>query len=353
MVSQPDAAGVPRHVADLAVAIAALGWQVTVATPVGSAAWRDLDGRPAIALLPFTGRRAPHPSDLLWLLRLLRAVRSADVVHTHSSKAGFLGRFACLLTRRRARCVFTPHGWSFWSATGARRRLYLWLERLAAPWCARIIAVSAYERDAALAARVGRAEQYTVVRNGVPTERFATEPAAQPGVVVMVARLAPPKRADLVVRAAALLRDRGIDIRLQLVGGGPLLEQTRSVIAECGAAAYVDLLGDRDDVPALLAAASCFVLASDYEGCPLSVLEAMAAGLPVVVTRVGGIDEVVTPSTGLVVEPSAAALADGIAAMLADPAAAAALGAAGRAAAIENFTTARMAADVAAVYAAL
>jgi glycosyltransferase involved in cell wall biosynthesis len=166
----------------------------------------------------------------------------------------------------------------------------------------------------------------------------------------MVARLAPPKRADLVVRAAAVLRRRGIDVRVQLVGGGPLLSEVQSVIAECGAAAYVELLGDRDDVPALLAAATCFVLASDYEGCPLSVLEAMAAGLPVVVTRVGGIGEVVSPATGVVVGHSAAELADAIALVLSEPAVARAMGDAGRFVARERFTTERMAREVAAVY---
>jgi glycosyltransferase involved in cell wall biosynthesis len=337
----------------LAVAIAGLGWNVTVATPVGSAAWRDLVDRPGVSLVPFTARRTPHPSDLIWLLRLLSMVRRYDVVHAHSSKAGFLGRLACLLTRRRSRCVFTPHGWSFWSATGSRRGLYLALERLAAPWGARVVSVSAYERDAALAAGVGRAAQYAVVPNGVHVERFAVEPAPRAGTVVMVARLAPPKRADLVVRAVALLHQRGVDVRLQLVGGGPLLPQVASVVAECRAAAYVDLLGDRDDVPALLACAGCFVLASDYEGCPLSVLEAMAAGVPVVVTRVGGIDEVVTPATGVVVGPTAAELAEAIESVFADPVAARAMGEAGRASARERFTTERMAGDIARIYAAL
>lgn len=353
MVSQPTVAGVPRHVVDLALGVAALGWSVTVATPVGSAAWSELDGRPGIALVPFTGRRAPHPSDLWWLLQLLRVVREYDVVHVHSSKAGFLGRFACLLAGRRGRCVCTPHGWSFWSATGLRRTLYLVLERLAARWCARIVAVSTFERDAGLALGVGRPAQYAVVRNGVHVERFNAEPAPEPGVAVMVARLANPKRADLVVRAAVLLRERGINARIKLVGGGPLRADVEKLIEDCAAAAYVALLGDRDDVPALLSAASVFVLASGYEGCPLSVLEAMAAGLPVVVTRVGGIEEVVAASTGIVVGATATELADALGTLLSHPQSARAMGAEGRAVARKFFTADRMAAEVAAIYATL
>ena len=353
MLSQPDAAGVPRHVIDLSLGIAALGYQVTIAAPVGSAVWRELRGHPSISLLPFTHRRAPHPSDALWLFRLLRIVRGFDVVHAHSSKAGFLGRLACTLTGRRRWCVFTPHGWSFWSATGVRRRLFVGLERLAAPWGGRIIAVSEFERDAALTSGIGQPRQFVVVRNGVHVERFGAEPAPRPGFIAMVARLSPPKRADLVVRAAALLRQQGVDAHLQLIGDGPLRGEVEKVVGECDAAAYVELLGDRDDVPKLLAACCCFVLASDYEGCPLSVLEAMAAGLPVVVTRVGGIDEVVTAATGIVVGRTAAELAAAMTLLLSDPAAARAMGQAGRVVAREHFTADRMASDVGAVYQAL
>jgi glycosyltransferase involved in cell wall biosynthesis len=350
MVAQPAVAGVSRHVVDLAAALSDRGLEVTVAAPRGSQTWADLGGRPGIRLVPFTAHRAPHASDLVWLLRMLPAVRAADVVHAHSSKAGFLVRLAAVLTASRSRCVYTPHGWSFWSAGGAKGRLYLALERLAAHWCARVLAVSRYERDAALELHVGRERQYVVVTNGTDIARFAAPPVPVPGAVVVVARLAPPKRVDLVVRAVAVLRAAGIEATLRVVGGGPLHAETAAVVTSVGADGYVELLGDRDDVPALLAAASCFVLASDYEGCPLSVLEAMAAGLPVVVTRVGGIDEIVDEEVGHVVDPTPEAIAAAVGALLVDPAYAGRLGASARARAAERHSVDRVASAVHDVY---
>ena len=99
--------------------------------------------------------------------------------------------------------MFTPHGWSFWSADGATGKLYASLERLAAHWCRTIITLSADERDAGLAARVGSRDGYVVIPNGIDLERFARAPEPVVGRVLFVGRFAPPKRHDLVLRAFA------------------------------------------------------------------------------------------------------------------------------------------------------
>src|SRR5205814_7166410 len=124
--------------------------------------------------------------------------------------------------------------------------------------------------------------------------------------MVFLARLAPPKAPSLCVQAMAEVVVTHPEARLDIVGDGPLRAEAEALSRELGVTGAVRFLGDRDDVPAQLASAACLVLASGYEGCPLSVLEAMAAGLPVVVTRVGGIDEVVEDGvTGWIVEPDA------------------------------------------------
>jgi glycosyltransferase involved in cell wall biosynthesis len=356
LASQPLDAGVPHHVLDLVRALDRDRFDITVAAPRSSALWRGLAGDPGVQLHAISPHRRPAPAgDSRSLGQLARLAARADVVHAHSAKAGFLARVAALATGRASRCLFTPHGWSFWAAEGHTRRLYLTLERRAARWCRTIVAVGDFERSAGLDAAIGRPEQYVVVRNGIDLSRFALPREPVPGRVVMVGRLASPKRQDLAVEAILAVRREHPRTELQLVGEGPGRGGLERRIAELGAGEAVRLLGTRDDIPELLAQASCLVLASDYEGAPLSILEAMAAGVPVVASNVAGIPELVADGvTGLLTEPgSAPALADGLRTMLADPARAAALGAAGRARALERYSRERMVAELTALYEAV
>jgi glycosyltransferase involved in cell wall biosynthesis len=352
LASQPVDAGVPQHVLDLVASLDPERFAIDVACPPESTLWAGLGSMAWVSRHPIGGAREPSAGDAVTLGRLLRLAGSADLVHGHSSKAGFLARLASRLRRRSGACLFTPHGWSFWSAEGGKARAYLALERAAARWCRVILSVSAHERDAGLAAGVGRAEQYRVIPNGVDLDRFAAEPHPVAGRVVMVARLAAPKRADLAVRALARVRARVPSATLRLIGDGPDRPGVERLAAELGVGEAVEVLGTRSDVPALLAEASCLLLASDYEGCPLTVLEAMAAGVPVVATRVGGVPELVDEGeTGLL---APAGDADGIAAaleqVLSDAVLARRLGSAGRERARREYSRARMAAETVAVY---
>lgn len=352
IASQPLEAGVPRHVVDVVRTLDRTRFRVDVACPRESTLWRELEADEGVTLHAIAAARRPSPADAASLGRLLPLVRRADVVHAHSSKAGFLARAAALATGRTRRCVFTPHGWSFWAAEGAEQRLYLELERVAARWCRTIVAVGDAERDSGLAARVGRAEQYRVVRNGIDVDRFAADPQPVAGRILMVGRLAPPKRQDLAVRAVARVRAAVPEAELWLVGDGPGRDELERTVAEVGAGSFVRLLGNREDVPRLLAEAACVVLASDYEGTPLSVLEAMAAGVPVVASHVGGVGEAVLDGeTGLLVPPDDEdALAAAIAEALGSPDRARALGEAGRARARAGFSLRRMVGELADLY---
>ena len=215
---------------------------------------------------------------------------------------------------------------------------------LAARWCRTIVALSAAERDAGLDARVGRRDQYRVIPNGVPLERFALPRRPVRGRILMVGRLAPPKRPDLALRAFASVRERIPEAELHVVGDGPLRAEAEALAAELGLAGSVRFLGTREDVPQLLAEAECALLASDYEGCPLAVVEAMAASVAVVATEVGGVGELVRPSVTGAVAPKgdAEALAAALSEVLADPQRPAALGAAGRRFAEEQLSLERM-----------
>lgn len=354
IASQPLDGGVARHVIDIVSCLPAERFSVDVACPRRSDVWTALAGRPGVVLHPISPARGPSPADLVTLARLLPLVRRADAIHLHSSKAGFVGRLAALLTGRRRRCLFTPNGWSFWVADGVEGHLYTMLERLAARWCRTIVAVSREERSAALGRGIGREHQFVVIPNGIALERFAAEPHPVPGRIVMVGRLAPQKRPDLLVRAFARLRDEFPHARLQIAGDGPLRADVAALVEKLGLADVVELLGSRSDVPEILAGAACVALPSAYEGAPYALLEAMAAGAPVVATTVGGMpDTIVDGSTGLLIAPGDV---DGLTAalrrLLARPQEAVALGAAAREAVARDFSREAMTSRLAAEYAA-
>jgi len=229
-----------------------------------------------------------------------------DVVHTHSAKAGFLGRLAARIAGV-PRVFHTPHVWPFQWAGGAARTLYWRLERLAAGWCDRLVCVGPGQREFGLASRVAGSNdnKLVVIPNGIdpgPIDAAAdrkgvrAEMGIMPGdlAVGMVARLAPQKGVGKFLEAAALVaRERG-DVRFLLVGSGPLERRVRARARELGLGpARLALLGHREDVPRLCSGFDVFALSSLYEGLPYVLLEAMAARLPIVATRVPGIDDVI------------------------------------------------------------
>jgi glycosyltransferase involved in cell wall biosynthesis len=161
-----------------------------------------------------------------------------------------------------------------------------------------------------------------------------------------------PKRADLAVRALALLSRTRPEATLDVVGNGPLRTELEELADREGMNEAVRFLGVRNDIPELLAGAACMLLASDYEGCPLTVLEAMAAGVPVVATAVGGVPElVVDGETGFLVQPGRPEpIAEALEAVLAEPDRGRAFGAAGRQRARAVFSGERMIRETAALY---
>jgi glycosyltransferase involved in cell wall biosynthesis len=344
LAAQPLHSGVAHHLISLVEALPAGRFTVDLACPRESLMWSELAGRPGLQLHRIRRHRRPAPADALSGFTLLQLVRRADVVHAHSAKAGFLARVAAAATGRRGRCLFTPHGWSFWAVTGPEQKLYLELERAAARWCRTIVTLSGAERDAGIGAGVGRAEQYRVIPNGVELRKFAQEPQPVAGRVLMVGRLARPKRPELAIRAFVSVRRAVPRAELHIVGDGALQSEAEQLVRGLQLSDAVRFLGHREDIAELLAAASCALLVSDYEGCPLAVVEAMAAGVPVVAMDAGGVAELVEHGrTGLItpthdVDALAAALID----VLTHSEAARAMGAAGREVARQRLSIERM-----------
>jgi glycosyltransferase involved in cell wall biosynthesis len=271
-----------------------------------------------VALLPWLAHRIAPLGDPLALLRLRSWLRRHDIdlVHTHSSKAGILGRFAARGAGVPA-IVHTVHGWSFNDTQPpASRRAFILLERLAARLTDRLIVVSASDRERGLRHRIGRPDQYRLIRSGIDIEHYG-RPAVERAemrrrlglgpdqlLVGTISCLKPQKAPGDFVAAAAAAHARDERLRFVVVGDGHLASDVRRRIAEAGLEGMVQLLGWRDDVVELLHAMDVFLLTSLHEGLPRAVLQAMAAGVPVVATAVDGTPEVVRDGvTGLLIPP--------------------------------------------------
>jgi glycosyltransferase involved in cell wall biosynthesis len=260
------------------------------------------------------------PLGLIELVRLFRRLRP-DIVHLNSSKAGVLGRLAGALARVPVR-IFTAHGWAFKATTGTGARLYLVADRLVRPLTTMVVCVSETERRAGLAARVCTVDNSTVIANAVEVGELARDVTGhdpRAPLIVSVGRLAEPKDFSTLVSALSRL-DAGTT-RLRILGDGPLREALAAQIEGLGLDGSVELAGEVTDVGRHLDEADVFVLSSRSEGMPISVLEAMSAGLPVVATDVGGLSEVVVDGTTgfLVPAGDADALASRLHALIVDP----------------------------------
>lgn len=265
-----------------------------------------------------------------------------DLVHCHSSKAGLVGRIAASSLGLPA--VFTAHGWSFAEGVSWKRKSFaVPSEWLAARWGQKIITVSEQDQNLALRYGIAKPDKLVTIHNGVPDTQHRASPGQGETVrIAMVARFAPPKDHALLLRALANTPPSPFEVLF--IGDGPTSPEVEEEAASLGLQNKVKFLGTRSDVPELLSKAHIFVLPSNWEGFPISILEAMRAGLPVVASDVGGVREaVVDGETGfLVPRADVGALRERLSALLRGPRLRARLGAAGRRRYEANFTFERM-----------
>lgn len=301
--------------------------------------------------------RAPRPfDDARALRRLVQEMREfkPHIVHTHTAKAGVLGRTAARLAGVPA-TVHTFHGHLLHGYFSPRvTSAVTAVERGFARNTTRLVAVGSTVRDELLAAGVGRETQYDVIPPGVdlgPVPSKATarsQLGLQPDAVVVmfVARLTAIKRPERVLEIAARLFDRRPNVVFAVAGEGQLLESLRR-----RAARNVQFMGWRPDVETLYAASDLTVLTSDNEGMPLSLIEAAMCGVATVAPRVGSVDEVVIDGvSGWLTDADTDALTAAVDSALSDPERLKQAGNAARSHAVQSFGRARLVADYERVY---
>jgi glycosyltransferase involved in cell wall biosynthesis len=349
-VLQPDDGGVRAHAVELAAGLRERGWEVEVAASESAAPGTPFrtaleSGGVPVHTLPL--RRAPGPADITAARRLRRLDRTGgyDIVHAHSSKAGALVRLALPHGRR---LVYTPHCFAFAAALGPARALYWAIEQALVARSGAVVACSEWERALALRSLAAARRRLVRVRNGVrPCRSAAVHPrlaAAPRPVAGFLARLEPQKDPLALVEAAPAWPGT-----VAVVGDGSLASAV-----DAAAGPNVVRLPFDGPVERFLLGFDLFVLPSRWESLPIAILEAMACGVPVLATDVGGVAEAVTSDTGrLVPAGDARALADALAVLGDDPDALRRMGEAARRRAAAEFSAARMADETDRLYRSL
>jgi glycosyltransferase involved in cell wall biosynthesis len=301
------------------------------------------------------GRSISLIADLKAFFGLVSLIRKyqPDIIHTHTAKAGVLGRLASLLAGRGAVRVHTFHGHLLHGYfNGLITKIVILIEKILAARTSVLIAIGSKVRDDLIAAGIGSKGKYRVFFPGLPAPKTFAKAAAQNvlGIssqtlfITFVGRLTQIKRPDRLLDVAKECKQRGLDVRFLVAGEGELFESSkeRSLKEQLN----LTFFGWRSDVDQIFAASDIVILTSDNEGIPLTLIQAAQASLPIVATSVGSIsDIVINESTGYLTSTNPADMADAIEKLVRDPQLRKMMGEAGKSRTGQYFSLDRMLKD--------
>jgi glycosyltransferase involved in cell wall biosynthesis len=377
VIARLNMGGPALHVAYLSAGLTERGYETTLvagslARGEGSMAHVAEDLGVRVVKLDALSREISPVRDAISVLRLARLIREQrpQILHTHTAKAGTVGRLAALLAgaARPPIVVHTFHGHVLRGYFGPfKSQAFRQLERLLARVTTRLIAVSPQVRDDLVSLGVAPEEKFSVVRLGVELgERVQTrvagaEARARLGiaperfVVGWVGRMTGVKRTADVLKGVARLRELGVDAVLLMVGDGPDRVRVERGASVLGIMRHCYFLGYQEHVSDWYQAFDAMVLPSANEGTPVVVIEALAAGCPVVATSVGGVPDVIRDGVDgfLVAAGDVEQLAERLARLAADPELRARMGEAGRESVPQRYAVERLVGDVDELYRSL
>jgi glycosyltransferase involved in cell wall biosynthesis len=302
--------------------------------------------------IPGLGRSVSPLKDLGAFFLLIKEIRryKPDVIHTHTAKAGALGRLAALIARPQARRVHTFHGHLLHGYFGpSKTRLVILLEKALGFVTHRFIAIGNVVKNDLVRAGIAQDSKFEVIYPGLQDLDGCPKTDARASLkldqnkryLVFVGRLTTIKRPERLVDLARFLKNKHPECWLLIAGAGELLESLSAQVEIEGLP--ITFLGWRKDVGIILSASDIAVLCSDNEGIPLTLIQASQAGLPIVSTDVGSVsDIVINGTTGLLTEVSSKGLIQGVSVLLDDPALGQRFGVAGEERAKEFFSSRAM-----------
>lgn len=306
------------------------------------------------------GRSISPMADLRAFFSLVSLIRRErpDVVHTHTAKAGVLGRLATVLSGSKALRIHTFHGHLLHGYfAGWKVRLVIAIEKFLATKTDVLIAVGNQVKDDLLAVEIGKRDQYRVFFPGLPTPAEIDPQVARKNLgldaeaiyCTFVGRLTQIKRPDRLLDVAAACVARKLDLHFLIAGEGELFESSKARAER--EELPVTFLGWRSDIDQLFAASDMAILASDNEGIPLTLIQAAFAGIPIVATKVGSISDIVVDGeTGFLTSTQAGAMASALSALVTDEELRFELGSVGKAHAQRYFSLEKSLADHSSLY---
>jgi len=304
LITKSEPGGAQTHIYQLSKCFIGKGDQVAIMSYPGG--WLEQEARKiGVKLYPnkyFSN--IPNPFTIFKAIKeIKKAVKgfNPDLVCCHSTAAGFLGR---ITIKNKIPTIFTAHGWAFTKGTPfLRKTIAILIEKLAGKFCSKIICVSDFDKSLVLKYKITSIDKIEVVHNGVDIQDVQDFQNSKISIV-FVGRLAKPKDPLLLLKAfndlSPELKDKA---SIYIIGDGPKLKQLKEFIKETKLEG-VNLLGSmpRTKVLETLKKSDIFVLISDWEGFPYTIIEAMSCGLSVIASDVGGIREAINNECGILVK---------------------------------------------------
>ena len=295
--------GASVHLLDLAKSMINQGHQVDILVGGNGAFTEELKkNNISFSSLNHLKREISLIHDLLGFWEIKKHLKNLkpDVVHCHSSKAGLLGRLAAKSLNLPV--IFTAHGWAFTEGVSAKKqKIYAYLERFLAKLSDHIITVSEYDRQHGFKYQVGSPELVETIHNGVPDIRMPTTKESNAVIkLIMVARFEDPKDQLFLIQSLLKL-PKHLNWQIDFLGDGPNLQKCKDLVENNNLESKIIFHGQSFKVKEFLNQADVFVLISNYEGFPLTILEAMSTSLPIIASDVGGINESVTSINGYLI----------------------------------------------------
>ena len=308
IITLPDLGGAQSHLYEVMTNINTYGYKPFLIT--GSKGW--LTDRLSSAgitcyIVPDLVRPiAPvHDCKAIQQVKSILNQERPALVHCHSSKAGIVGRLAA--HQCHIPSLFTAHGWAFTDGVNPlKRKLYSLIENLVAYWTDKIICVSEYDRKLGIQQLPAHKDKMVTIHNCIPdmpdcVRDWEKHPVGDVINIVVVARFSTQKKNIQVLRLLRMMLNKGLNLTITFVGDGPQLEMAKAEARYLHLEREAIFLGARTDVPKLLPRYDVFLLLSNWEGFPISILEAMRAGIPVIASDVGGVSEAVGNDIGYLI----------------------------------------------------